>query len=96
MPGDLLIDVARFHGVPLHWRCGQGTCGTCAVRIVHAAQPGLSQPGSKERNVLRRAGLCSKEQAARAQWPDRADIVRLACHLVVGELPWRVQLPEDS
>ncbi len=93
--GDLLIDVARFHDVPLHWRCGQGTCGTCAVRIRHSGQPRQVQVGRKERNVLLRAGLCDAAAAASEQWPDAPATVRLACHLSVEDTPWCVSLPAD-
>jgi ferredoxin len=93
--GDALIDVARFHDVPLHWRCGQGTCGTCAVRLQHAAQPQQVQVGRKERNVLLRAGLCSAAEAASEQWLDAPGTVRLACHLYVGDVPWHITLPDD-
>lgn len=94
--GDLLIDVARFHEVPLHWRCGQGTCGTCAVHIAHAGQPATVKVGRKERNVLLRAGLIDVAQAAADTWPDTPQTVRLACHLLVTDEPWQVTLPQDS
>ncbi|RMC98467.1 (2Fe-2S)-binding protein [Aquitalea palustris] len=94
-PGDLLLDVARLADVPLHWRCGQGTCGTCKVRISHAgpAQPVL--PSRKERNVLLRAGLIDKAEAAAESWPDVSAGWRLACHLAVGEEDWLVLCPQD-
>jgi ferredoxin len=94
-PGDVLIDVARFHDVPLHWRCGQGTCGTCAVCIRHPAQPQQVKVGRKERNVLLRAGLCDAAAAASEQWPDAPETVRLACHLYVADVPWHISLPDD-
>jgi len=93
--GDLLLDVARLADVPLHWRCGQGTCGTCKVRIMHAgsAQPVLTS--RKERNVLLRAGLIDAALAARESWPDIATSWRLACHVPVGEQDWQVVCPQD-
>lgn len=90
--GDLLIDVARFHEVPLHWRCGQGTCGTCVVHVSHAAQPAHAQLGGKERNVLLRAGFCTAAAAREPQWDDLPDTPRLACHLKVAEQDWQVHL----
>ncbi len=95
-PGDMLLDVARFHDVPLHWRCGQGTCGTCAVRIRHAAQPREVMVGRKERNVLLRAGLIDAAMAARDSWPDAEATPRLACHLALENMAWHVLLPEDN
>ena len=94
-PGDVLIDVARFHEVPLHWRCGQGTCGTCVVQISHAGQPAVVKVGRKERNVMLRAGLISSVQAQQEDWPDAPQTPRLACHLMLDEHDWLVALPPD-
>lgn len=91
--GDVLIDVARFHELPLHWRCGQGTCGTCKVHIEHAGQPGTAKVGRKERNVMLRAGLIDAATAAAEEWPDTVETWRLACHLTLGDEDWRVLLP---
>lgn len=95
-PGDMLLDVARFHDVPLHWRCGQGTCGTCAVHIRHAGQPREVMVGRKERNVLLRAGLIDAAMAACDSWPDTEATPRLACHLPLEETDWQVLLPDDN
>ncbi|GGY25509.1 2Fe-2S iron-sulfur cluster-binding protein [Paludibacterium paludis] len=84
-PGDSLLDLARLHDVPLHWRCGQGTCGTCVVRLSHQGQPGLVPVSSKERNVLARAGFADPERQASPEWPDRPDVARLACHCRAGD-----------
>ena len=94
-PGDLLLDVARLADVPLHWRCGQGTCGTCKVRISHAGPALAVAPGRKERNVLLRAGLIDTAQAAAESWPDISTDWRLACHVPVGEQDWLVVCPQD-
>lgn len=80
-PGDNLLDVARVHDVPLHWRCGQGTCGTCRVQV--DTVPPLLPPAQKECNVLGRAGL----QAA--DW-------RLACHLLLRTEDWIVRVPPPT
>ncbi|TCW30819.1 2Fe-2S iron-sulfur cluster-binding protein [Gulbenkiania mobilis] len=93
MPGDLLLDVARFHDLPLHWRCGQGTCGTCRVHVRHAAQPAVVEVGRRERNVLLRAGLVDAARAGATQWPDVPETWRLACYLEAGETPFDVLLP---
>lgn len=69
--GKTLLELAQEHGVPLHWRCGHGTCGTCAVRVCVAAGS-EGEMGRKERNVLAREGLGAG--------------IRLACSYVpVGE-----------
>ncbi|UTH73999.1 2Fe-2S iron-sulfur cluster-binding protein [Chromobacterium sp. IIBBL 290-4] len=92
MAGDNLLDVARLADVPLHWRCGQGTCGTCKVRVSGMAAP--QRPSRKERNVLLRAGAIDAAQAAREEWQE-AEPWRLACHLAVEEGPgWDVSCPD--
>lgn len=90
LPGTLLLDLARLEDIPLHWRCGQGTCGTCLVRLVHAEQPGEFTPGNRERNVLTRFG---RAPCAAKVWPDTAETWRLACHVEVGETDLDVWLP---
>ncbi len=94
-PGDLLLDVARLCDVPLHWRCGQGTCGTCKVRVTPAGEDGEVMLSGKERNVMLRAGLVSAEQARQAVWSGLAGHWRLACHLTVGADDWQVLCPQD-
>ncbi|MBM2886639.1 (2Fe-2S)-binding protein [Chromobacterium phragmitis] len=92
MVGDNLLDVARLADVPLHWRCGQGTCGTCKVRVAGMAMP--QRPGRKERNVLLRAGAIDAALAAQDEWNETAPW-RLACHLAVEEgQDWTVSCPD--
>ena len=82
-PGDMLLDVARFHEVPLHWRCGQGTCGACLVYLQHAGQPGLLSMGGKERNVLARKQMLTEAERQADRLPDTPLLPRLACHVVL-------------
>lgn len=50
-----VLELARRHDVPLHWRCGLGTCGTCAVRVI-VLEGDLRSPTRKEASVLSREG----------------------------------------
>lgn len=50
-----VLELARQHDIPLHWRCGLGTCGTCAVRVT-VLDGALLPPTRKEQNVLTREG----------------------------------------
>ena len=93
MPGDKLIDLARFHEMPLHWRCGQGTCGTCKLKLILPdGQPDLAI-GRLERNTLLRNGLIDSAAALQASWPADSGRWRLACHVAVGEVDMVVRLP---
>lgn len=93
-PGDNLLDIARLNDVPLHWRCGQGTCGTCRVHLRHAAQPAALVLGGKARNVMLRAGLL--EPDAPALQIDDEHLWRLACHLCLQDDDLTVIVPPPS
>jgi ferredoxin len=93
--GDVLLDVARLADVPLHWRCGQGTCGTCKVRIRHAGPAQVVMLGRKERNVLLRAGLIDASAGCTGKLAGYFTSWRLACHVPVGEQDWLVVCPQD-
>lgn len=92
-PDESLLDVARAHQIPLHWRCGQGTCGTCRVHVLDPDRSRLVEPGRKERNVMLRAGLVSAESAESGQFMDQSDNWRLACHLRLTEDDWTIEIP---
>ncbi|RXZ42072.1 2Fe-2S iron-sulfur cluster-binding protein [Crenobacter cavernae] len=90
--GDKLIDLAQFHGLPLHWRCGQGTCGTCRIKVGIAGAPPLPV-GRLERNVLLREKLIDTAAAVSDKWPADGVRWRLACHVAVGDADLSVTLP---
>lgn len=70
-----LLELARLEELPLHWRCGLGTCGTCAVKLtVIAGQE--QQMGNKERNVLAHHGKPEKQNASDWRW-------RLSCSYIL-------------
>ncbi|STR45844.1 2Fe-2S iron-sulfur cluster-binding protein [Iodobacter fluviatilis] len=65
----------------LAWRCGQGTCGACKVRLEHAGSGNMVTLGGKERNVMiRHAGLAAGSPLT---IPDTPELVRLACHIQI-------------
>lgn len=68
-----VLGLARQHQIPIYWRCGRGTCGSCAVRLTVLG--GDSRPlDNKERNVLAR-----EEKPLQQGW-------RLTCgYLLSGE-----------
>lgn len=70
-----LLELARLEELPLHWRCGLGTCGTCAVRLTLIA--GTAQPlSNKERNVLTHHAKPLQPLADGSQW-------RLSCSYIL-------------
>ncbi|MEJ2795406.1 2Fe-2S iron-sulfur cluster-binding protein [Iodobacter sp. LRB] len=65
----------------LAWRCGQGTCGACKVRLEHADSGQMVTLGGKEKNVMiRHAGLAADSPPT---VPDTPELVRLACHIQI-------------
>ena len=88
-PGARLIDSVRALAtagqLPLSWRCGQGTCGACLVRVAHAQQPQALQMRNMERNVLLRAGHIAENANATSMAMDTPETPRLACHLVLAD-----------
>lgn len=91
--GDAILDLARLLDAPLHWRCGQGTCGTCKVMVT--PEPCFPVLGNKERNVLLRAGLGEPVLNAEQQVVSVGGW-RLACHLHVPEVDCQVVCPVFS
>ena len=92
-PGASLLEVARSHDIPLHWRCGQGTCGTCRVTLRHAQQPREAGMSRKERNVLIRHGMLPESALSGGPIADTPQQWRLACHLLLEETDWEVVVP---
>ncbi|WP_255990635.1 2Fe-2S iron-sulfur cluster-binding protein [Chitinolyticbacter albus] len=85
-PGTRLIDVIRQEtrrgSLSLPWRCAQGTCGACVLKLSRSQGP--SPPvvlGRLERNVLIRQGQLPAD--APLEQPDTPATPRLACHVAV-------------
>ena len=83
VPGERLLDLALTHQIPLHWRCGQGTCGTCRVWLPPET---AGQRTRLEEGVLRNAAADSL--------PTETDNsrLRLACHVRVETADLDVEL----
>lgn len=82
-PGTMLINAVRTlvsdGRLKLPWRCGQGTCGACQVRLEHAGSGQMVTLSRKEKNVLaRHAGLAAESPLT---LPDTPELIRLACHI---------------
>lgn len=75
------LDIVRRQNLPLYWRCGHGTCGACALKIRHGAQPRDILLSKKERNVLIRHGFLDKSALQTEVFQDCCDFWRLACYL---------------
>ncbi len=80
-----LLSVAKAHGIPLHFECENGECGSCQVQVTvlsDKAPYGMALT-EKEKTVLRFAGKITAEQIAEAETNDKPPPWRLACQFVV-------------
>lgn len=84
---DVVRDAARDGGLPLYWRCGQGTCGACVVflRYPQNEHPPPVVMSGKERHVLTRIGRLSADQRDAASLANTPVLPRLACHVRLAE-----------
>lgn len=86
------LDIVRRLHLPLYWRCGHGTCGACAIKIRHGAQPCDVLLSKKERNVLIRHGFLQKSAVQSEVFQDTSDFWRLACYLKPCDFPDPLEL----
>lgn len=80
-----LLSVAQAHGIPLHFECENGECGSCQVQVTvlsGKAPYGIALT-EKEKTVLRFAGKITAEQIAAAETGDVPPPWRLACQFIV-------------
>lgn len=85
-PDEPILDlVRRCDDLPLSWRCGRGTCGTCAVRVRHPQQPQPLLMSRKERNVLVRHRYLPQSALQQETFIDSPDLWRLACYLTANQ-----------
>ena len=70
-----LLELARLEELPLHWRCGLGTCGTCAVRLTLIAgtapawleSSGMSLSAADACSIATERSAVNRERAAEAR-----------------------------
>lgn len=82
--GECLLDVALELHIPLHWRCRQGTCGTCLVQI---SSDSSMIPTRMENNVMQYTDQILDEGVITGCTP------RLACHVLTDDSDLDVYLP---
>ena len=83
-----LLAVAKAHGIPIPFDCGDGECGSCLVEVKHLApgpMKGLAMT-EKEKEALRQLGKVTRAEIEAAEVNDRPPRHRLACqHFVRDE-----------
>jgi len=84
---ETLLNIAKSYQVPIDFECGDGDCGTCAVRVtsVDDKQRMGYHLTEKEKAVLRSVGKLSKEDLERLIVDDMPSEWRLACQMIVRD-----------
>jgi ferredoxin len=83
-----LLSLIRQHNLPKQCICGEGKCGTCAVKVapLHRRSGARSvRLGEAERTALFMSGKLSQQQYESEALPDIPPLWRLACQYVVTD-----------
>ena len=89
-PGDkrTLLSLIKEYNLPKECTCGEGKCGTCAVKVAPLRRqigPRTVKLSDEERDTLFMAGKISKQQYESGMLPDIPPLWRLACQYVVAD-----------
>jgi len=82
-----LLKLAKGFQVPIEFRCQDGECGTCLVRVSAVGdKPRMGcHLTDKEKAVLRGVGKLSKDELDRLVVDDLPSEWRLACQMIVRD-----------
>jgi ferredoxin len=83
-----LLSLIRKLDLPKQCICGEGKCGTCAVKVAPLHRGTGARPvrlGEAERNALFQSGKLSQQQYESDALPDIPPLWRLACQYVVTD-----------
>jgi len=81
-----LLSLIREYNLPKQCSCGEGKCGTCAVKVAPLNRQGESRTvhlSDEERRALFLSGKLSQQQYESEVLPDIPPLWRLACQYVV-------------
>jgi ferredoxin len=81
-----VLTIAKLNNIPLGFRCEDGKCGSCLVRISSVAIDTDTRMGGpltiKEVNVLRNMGKLSGDEVDTMEVDDLPTEWRLACQMI--------------
>jgi len=83
-----LLSLIREYNLPKQCSCGEGKCGTCAVKVAPLNRQGGSRAvrlSNEERSALFKSGKLSQQQYESEALPDIPPLWRLACQYVVAD-----------
>jgi ferredoxin len=81
---ETVLKIARTNKIPIRFDCGNGECGSCAIRVKYIGdkQPMGYHLEEKEKTILRELGKISKEQMEKMIVDDLPSEWRLACQFI--------------
>lgn len=93
-----ILAVARAHGIPIPFDCGDGECGSCLVEVRHTNPRvrygiGLTE---KEKEILKQLGKITAEEIENTEVNDMPPRYRLACQCFVRDEDIRVCFDGDE
>ena len=80
-----ILGLAKAHGIPIHYECQNGECGSCTVEVTPLGNkpPLAAHLTEKEKAVLILAGKLKKQDLAEIELRDLAPTWRLACQYML-------------
>ncbi|MEW7979982.1 MAG: 2Fe-2S iron-sulfur cluster-binding protein [Candidatus Sedimenticola endophacoides] len=81
---ETVLKIAQTNKIPIHFDCGDGECGSCAVKVTYldSKQPMGYHLEEKEKKVLRELGKISKDELEQMIVDDLPSKWRLACQFI--------------
>ncbi len=81
---ETVLKIAKTNKIPISFNCGDGECGSCAIRVQYIGdkKPMGYHLEEKEIRVLREQGKISKEELEKIVVHDLPSEWRLACQFV--------------
>lgn len=81
---ETVLKIAQVNKIPIKFDCGDGECGSCAIKVKYLSENGPMgyHLEEKEKKVLREIGKISKDEMERMIVDDLPSEWRLACQFI--------------
>lgn len=81
---ETVLKIAQTNKIPINFSCGDGECGTCAIKVTYLGDKGPMgyHLEEKEKTVLRELGKVSKDELEEMIVKDIPSKWRLACQFI--------------
>jgi ferredoxin len=81
---ETVLKIAKTNKIPISFDCGDGDCGSCAIRVKYISdkEPMGYHLEEKEKKILRELGKISKEEMEKMIVDDLPSEWRLACQFI--------------